>query len=94
MKELRHEYDTTRGLWCIDRNPADIDYEWIKGNAFQLENYLDTSTDANDNPAVIVIGKFTLTRGSSSEKIWLAGPSSEGTEVNEKVLEDLLASLF
>jgi len=36
LKELQHEYDTTRGLWCIDWNPAEVDYEWIKRNAFQL----------------------------------------------------------
>ena len=37
LKQLQHEYDTTRGLRCIDRHPADVDYEWIKKNAFQLK---------------------------------------------------------
>ncbi len=40
LKQLQHEYDTTRGLWCIDRHPAHVDYEWIKKNAFQLKDYL------------------------------------------------------
>ena len=22
LKQLQHEYDRTRGLWCIDRNPV------------------------------------------------------------------------
>jgi hypothetical protein len=38
--------------------------------------------------------EIRLRRGRKPEKIWLAGPSSEGTEVDEKVLEDLLASFF
>ena len=33
---LQHEYDSTRGLWCIDKNPNDVDIEWIRENAFQL----------------------------------------------------------
>jgi len=35
---LRHEYDSTRGLWCIDKDPNDVDIEWIRENAFQLTN--------------------------------------------------------
>ncbi len=37
-KQLRHYYDTTIGLYCIDRNPNEVDIEWIHNNAFQLEN--------------------------------------------------------
>jgi hypothetical protein len=36
IRTLEHEYITTRGLWCIDRNPAGVDPYWIKRNAFQL----------------------------------------------------------
>ena len=36
-EELQHDYDSTRGLWCIDRDPKDVDIEWIRKNAFQLE---------------------------------------------------------
>ena len=36
MKELQHEFDSTRGLWCIDRDPATVDLDWIKENCFQL----------------------------------------------------------
>ena len=35
-QKLQHEYDTTRGLWCIDRDPKEVDLEWIRANAFQL----------------------------------------------------------
>jgi len=35
FKQLQHEYDTTRGLWCFDRDPGSVDYDWIKRNAFQ-----------------------------------------------------------
>ena len=36
VKKLQHEYDTSRGLWCIDKNPKDASLEWIIKNAFQL----------------------------------------------------------
>lgn len=36
VKKLQHEYDTSRGLWCIDRSPYDVSIEWIRENAFQL----------------------------------------------------------
>ena len=36
-KRLEHEVITTRGLWCIDRNPKDVDIDWIRRNAFQLK---------------------------------------------------------
>ena len=36
LKALQHEYDSTRGLWCIDKDPKDVDIEWIRENAFQL----------------------------------------------------------
>lgn len=35
-KELRHYYDTTVGLWVIDRSPQEVDLKWIVENAFQL----------------------------------------------------------
>ena len=37
IEALQHEYDTTRGLWCIDRKPIEVDYAWIIANAFQLK---------------------------------------------------------
>ncbi len=36
VKKLQHEYDTSRGLWCIDKSPQDVSLEWIRENAFQL----------------------------------------------------------
>jgi len=36
LKKLRHYKDTTIGLWCIDRNPNEVDIEWIQENSFQL----------------------------------------------------------
>ena len=37
QKKLQYYHDTTIGLWCIDKNPKDVDIEWIRKNAFQLE---------------------------------------------------------
>ena len=36
VKKLQHEYDTSQGLWCIDKNPNEVDLGWIRKNAFQL----------------------------------------------------------
>lgn len=36
-KQLRHEVDTTHGLWCIDKDPKEVDLNWIRANAFQLK---------------------------------------------------------
>lgn len=37
IKALQMEYDTSRGLFCIDRDPKEVSKEWIEQNAFQLE---------------------------------------------------------
>lgn len=37
FKKYQHEFDSTRGLWCIDQDPTTVDIEWIRKNAFQLE---------------------------------------------------------
>jgi hypothetical protein len=92
LKALQHEYDRTRGLWCIDRSPAEVDYDWIKRNAFQLEDYLKGSDEEPGNE--IAIGAFTLKQGKNPGKVWMTGPSGQGAEVDEKVLEDLLKSFF
>jgi len=36
IKTLQHEYDTSRGLWCVDKNPNENDLDWIRSNCFQL----------------------------------------------------------
>lgn len=36
LQTLQHEYNSTRGLWCIDKDPKDVDIEWIRENSFQL----------------------------------------------------------
>lgn len=36
LDRLQHEYDSTRGLWCFDRDPKDVSIEWIRKNSFQL----------------------------------------------------------
>ena len=93
FKELQHEYDTTRGLWCIDRNPTEVDYEWIKRNAFQLKDNLKESNSVDDNEG-IAIGALMLKKGTTPGKLWLIGPAGQGEELDEKVVEDLLKSVF
>ena len=34
---LKHYYDSSLGLWCIDKDPNEATIEWIRENAFRLE---------------------------------------------------------
>ena len=92
LKELQHEYDSTCGLWCFDRNPAEVDYEWIQRNAFQLQDYLKHPDEEPGDG--VAIGAFRLKQGKYPGKVWMTGPSGQVAEVDEKVLEDLLKSFF
>jgi len=38
IKMLIHDYGSTRGSWCIDRDPKDVDIQWIRRNAVRLED--------------------------------------------------------
>lgn len=35
-EQLMQYYDTSCGAWVIDRNPQEVDIEWIRKNAYQL----------------------------------------------------------
>lgn len=35
-EQLREYYDSTYGTWMIDRDPKDVDIDWIRENAFQI----------------------------------------------------------
>lgn len=61
-----------------------------------MANLEQLQHDRDDEPETrgIRIGRFTLTPSSESGKIWMTGPSGDRTQVDEKVLEDLLASVF
>ena len=37
LEALRYYYNSTKGLYCIDRDPSEVDIEWIRKNAFRLE---------------------------------------------------------
>ena len=41
-EQLREYYDSTYGTWMIDRDPKEVDIDWIRQNAFQTR-----LTDAN-----------------------------------------------
>lgn len=36
-KELNHYKDTTIWLYCIDRNPKEVNLKWIRENNFRLK---------------------------------------------------------
>lgn len=38
LKRLRYYHDTSIGLWCVDKNPKDVSYNWIVKNAFRLKD--------------------------------------------------------
>jgi hypothetical protein len=52
-EQLQHEYISTRGLWCIDKSPSNVDYEWIKRNAFQLQSLSGDEAKPHDLPRTI-----------------------------------------
>ena len=35
-EQLREYYDTSCGCFCIDRDPHEVDIDWIRKNAWQL----------------------------------------------------------
>ena len=37
LEMLRYYYNSTKGLYCIDRDPNEVDIEWIRNNAFRLD---------------------------------------------------------
>ena len=43
VKELQHYQDSSIGLWCVDKDPANETIEWIRKNAFQLKNTLQVT---------------------------------------------------
>lgn len=49
VSKLQHEYDTTRGLWCIDCNPKSVDIDWIRKNSFQLQETKNADEDSFKN---------------------------------------------
>ena len=90
LEQPQSESGNTRPRWCIDRNPADVDYEWIKRNAFQLKDVRDGATAAGK----IKIGAYTLETAGSPGRIRMKAPSGQISEVDETVFEDLLKSFF
>ena len=69
-EELRHYYDTTVGLWAIDRSPQEVDLKWIVENAFQLD--IDTKHSNSES-----IGKnlrpFSLEAAKSGKPVCTRG---------------------
>lgn len=72
-EELKHYYDSTCGLWAIDRNPKEVTLEWIVENAFQLG---DTTHEkvcvSNLKPfdlKAAKVGKPVCTRGGKKARI-------------------------
>ena len=47
-EELEHYYDSTCGLWAIDRNPKEVTLEWIVENAFQLGDTIHEKVRASN----------------------------------------------
>jgi hypothetical protein len=90
FKDLQQESNRARHLWCIDRKPEEVDYDWIKRNAFEIEQSLDRTS----RPHEIAAGSFILRQGKTPGKVWIGDASGKGGEVDGSVLEDLLKSVF
>jgi hypothetical protein len=90
LNQPKDESDTPRPLWCMDRNPFDVDYDWIKRNAYQLKDLSKVTTDAGK----IRIGAYLLESAAAPGRIRMEDPSGQVSEVDETVLEDLFKSFF
>ena len=71
-EQLREYYDTSCGCFCIDRDPHEVDIDWIRKNAWQLMP-IDKSllcTDCNTCPLKGELRKIvcTLIRGTSNDE--------------------------
>ena len=38
-ESLQHYVDHTTGLWAFDKTPSEVDIDWIRSNAFQIEHH-------------------------------------------------------
>jgi hypothetical protein len=90
VKQPQDEFDRPHSLWCMDRNPLEVDYEWIKRNAYPLKDLSKVTTDAGK----IRIGSYLLENTEAPGRIRMTDPSGQCSEVDETVLEDLIRSFF
>jgi hypothetical protein len=74
----------------MDRDPVDVDYEWIKRNAYELKDLSKVTTDAGK----IRIGGYLIESAGAPGRIRMKDPSGQISEVDETVLEDLFRTFF
>ncbi len=74
-EELLHYYHSTVGLWAIDRNPQEVNFDWVCENAFRLgidEETLDSHRVNNLKPFDLEAakqGKSVCTRDGRKARI-------------------------
>lgn len=72
-EELEHYYDSTCGLWAIDRDPKQVTLEWIVENAFQLGDTIPEKVCASNlkpfDLEVAKAGKLVCTRDGRKARI-------------------------
>lgn len=72
-EELEHYYDSTCGLWAIDRDPKQVTLEWIVENAFQLGDTIPEKVCASNlkpfDLEAAKAGKLVCTREGRKARI-------------------------
>lgn len=72
-EELEHYYDSTCGLWAIDRDPKQVTLEWIVENAFQLGDTIPEKVCASNlkpfDLEAAKAGKLVYTRDGRKARI-------------------------
>ena len=72
-EELEHYYDSTCGLWAIDRDPKQVTLEWIVENAFQLGDTIPEKVCASNlkpfDLEAAKAGKLVCTRDGRKARI-------------------------
>lgn len=102
QEKLQYFHDTAVGLWCIDKNPNDVDIEWIRKNAFQLEPMNKyRAVPKKEKQSVINIGKLVdsihitlVPMSPDSEQLLNGNAKAIALEIEENVLDALLKGLI
>lgn len=91
-EELEHYYDSTCGLWAIDRDPKQVTLEWIVENAFQLGDTIPEKVCASNlkpfDLEAAKAGKPVCTRDGRKARIICFDTINKGNYPIIALLED------
>lgn len=96
-EQLEHYYNSTVGLWAIDRSPQEVDLNWIVQNAFQLGEIEGEENKLNLKPFDLQKareGKPVCTRDGRKARIICFDLKNEDNTIVAAVGNDRFENLF